>query len=117
MILKCYGGPNDGQLINMDDGLSHIVLVAPGTQRPVVYARFQVRFLTGRTVEVLRLADTSSGSPDLLRRVAYDYFCPECKAGKHDNCDGTAWDDQADEETACPCSTTITHHPKKETNS
>lgn len=30
-------------------------------------------------------------------------ICPECKAGKHDNCDGTAWDDEKDELTECFC--------------
>lgn len=30
-------------------------------------------------------------------------ICPECAQGKHRNCDGTAWDDQADERTTCAC--------------
>lgn len=29
--------------------------------------------------------------------------CPECAAGKHGNCDGTAWDLVADELTTCSC--------------
>lgn len=31
--------------------------------------------------------------------------CPECKAGKHRNCDGSAWSDALDDlvECACPC--------------
>lgn len=29
--------------------------------------------------------------------------CPECAAGKCRNCDGTAWDDSADELTGCAC--------------
>jgi hypothetical protein len=29
--------------------------------------------------------------------------CPECKAGKHPNCDGTAWDFDTDRPTECPC--------------
>lgn len=29
--------------------------------------------------------------------------CPECKTGKHGNCDGTAWDNEADELTTCGC--------------
>lgn len=29
--------------------------------------------------------------------------CPECAAGKHDNCDGTAWDAARDERATCPC--------------
>jgi hypothetical protein len=29
--------------------------------------------------------------------------CPECRAGKHPNCDGTAWDDDADSLTGCSC--------------
>ena len=30
-------------------------------------------------------------------------ICPECHAGKHRNCDGTAWDVDADEPTTCGC--------------
>lgn len=29
--------------------------------------------------------------------------CPECRQGKHPNCDGTTWDLQADGPAACPC--------------
>lgn len=29
--------------------------------------------------------------------------CPECRAGKHGNCDGQAWDYVADVPAACPC--------------
>lgn len=29
--------------------------------------------------------------------------CPECVAGKHDNCDGTSWNPAADDIDACPC--------------
>lgn len=31
------------------------------------------------------------------------WICPECKAGKHGNCDGTAWDDDKDDFTTCGC--------------
>lgn len=31
------------------------------------------------------------------------HFCPECSQGKHGNCDGTAWDNEADAPTACTC--------------
>lgn len=30
-------------------------------------------------------------------------ICPECAAGKHGNCDTTAWDDEADLPVPCPC--------------
>lgn len=29
--------------------------------------------------------------------------CPECAQGKHDNCDGQAWDFENDEPAACGC--------------
>jgi hypothetical protein len=29
--------------------------------------------------------------------------CPECKAGKHGNCHGDAWDNDADEPVVCFC--------------
>ncbi len=30
-------------------------------------------------------------------------LCPECKQGKHANCDGTAWDKEVDAPTKCGC--------------
>lgn len=32
------------------------------------------------------------------------WVCPECVQGKHSNCDGTAWDFELDQLTACGCS-------------
>lgn len=32
-----------------------------------------------------------------------DLICPECRAGKHDNCDGYAWDDDLDAMSTCRC--------------
>jgi hypothetical protein len=29
--------------------------------------------------------------------------CPECEQGKHRNCDGTAWNNHADDVDACAC--------------
>lgn len=29
--------------------------------------------------------------------------CPECRAEKHRNCDGTSWDQAADAPVPCPC--------------
>lgn len=29
--------------------------------------------------------------------------CPECRAGKHGNCDETSWNEQTDQPDACPC--------------
>ena len=29
--------------------------------------------------------------------------CPECRSGKHQNCDGQAWDAVKDEPTSCAC--------------
>lgn len=36
-------------------------------------------------------------------RVTEQAICPECAAGKHPNCDGTAWDHERDELTTCQC--------------
>jgi hypothetical protein len=30
-------------------------------------------------------------------------ICPECNAGKHQNCDGSAWNDAADDVDVCAC--------------
>lgn len=29
--------------------------------------------------------------------------CPECRAGKHDNCHGDAWDNENDRPAICEC--------------
>lgn len=29
--------------------------------------------------------------------------CPECRAGKHDNCHGDAWDNENDRPAICAC--------------
>lgn len=29
--------------------------------------------------------------------------CPECTAGKHDNCHGDAWDNEKDAPAVCEC--------------
>jgi hypothetical protein len=39
---------------------------------------------------------TTSTEPQL-------WVCPECEQGKHGNCDGWAWDFDADEKTQCQC--------------
>ena len=31
------------------------------------------------------------------------WVCPECEQGKHGNCDGWAWDFDADDKTQCQC--------------
>lgn len=36
-------------------------------------------------------------------------ICPECRAGKHANCDGKAWDDTADCLTVCRCWAAVRH--------
>lgn len=49
---------------------------------------------------------TSAGwcMPVPTYRVAMEGFvCPECAAGKHENCDGSAWDTHQDEPTTCSC--------------
>lgn len=38
-----------------------------------------------------------------------DTACPECRDGKHRNCDGTAWDDATDALTACACAALPSH--------
>lgn len=30
-------------------------------------------------------------------------LCPECRDGKHRNCDGTAWDGETDSLSTCEC--------------
>lgn len=37
---------------------------------------------------------------DLLRD---DHVCPECRAGAHKNCDGSAWCFEDDRPTECAC--------------
>lgn len=37
------------------------------------------------------------------------YVCPECRAGKHQNCDGAAWDN--DKDAPAPCACAALDHP------
>lgn len=41
-------------------------------------------------------------------------ICPECRSGKHPNCDGTAFDDVADDIVECRCPPAF--HPEKRTS-
>lgn len=38
-----------------------------------------------------------------VRVIDLRMLCPECRQGKHGNCDGTTWDTERDEEADCPC--------------
>lgn len=40
--------------------------------------------------------------------------CPECRAGKHGNCDSQAWDEWTDMPTSCLC-WTRGHHQEQQT--
>lgn len=40
---------------------------------------------------------------DVMAEAKPSNVCPECKAGKHWNCDGGAWDFDDDEPTVCFC--------------
>lgn len=55
------------------------------------------------------LSDFTGGDPNeqsYAQRVRDSRtVCPECRAGKHPNCDGTAWDVEADGPTVCTCHT------------
>jgi hypothetical protein len=37
------------------------------------------------------------------RVMTHQLMCPECRDGKHDNCDGSGWDRETDEFIRCPC--------------
>lgn len=37
-------------------------------------------------------------------------ICPECKAGKHNNCNGVAWDTKHDQPTNCDCEACLALH-------
>ena len=41
--------------------------------------------------------------------------CPECRDGKHGNCNGYGWDYELDEPTACPCSVAEHRYPPRRT--
>lgn len=56
-----------------------------------------------RTAHALLTALTAPSAPLRASSTALRHVCPECRAGKHRNCDGTAWDDEADQATRCTC--------------
>ena len=43
------------------------------------------------------------GTPAEWTETPEVFPCPECEQGKHGNCDGTTWDDEADRPAPCPC--------------
>lgn len=50
--------------------------------------------------------DASSIDPDTIKRSDKHQIlpvCPECRNGKHVNCDGTAWDESKDAMGPCHC--------------
>lgn len=60
-----------------------------------------------RALDAHREGDCGSPCVYCDREDAYEVTniepCPECKAGKHGNCDGLTWDVASDEEALCPC--------------
>lgn len=40
------------------------------------------------------------------------WVCPECEQGKHRNCNGTAWDFDADELVPCGCTESVCGQPR-----
>jgi hypothetical protein len=51
-----------------------------------------------------RVAAALIGAADEIPEKAIEVQpCPECRAGKHANCDGRSWDFVADEPAPCPC--------------
>lgn len=55
--------------------------------------------MSGLTDEQRELLAAEPGG----RPMSTDAICPECRAGKCRNCDGTAWGIEADEPTTCAC--------------
>lgn len=50
-----------------------------------------------------RLMGKRSPGPEPVAVVEGPRACPDCLAGKHDNCDGSAWDLRSDASCPCPC--------------
>jgi hypothetical protein len=68
----------------------------------LVVARNKIR----KAAQSIVHADTASRrtpSPVVLDARDHDRTCPDCKTGKHNNCDGTAWDNLTDAPTDCRC--------------
>lgn len=36
-------------------------------------------------------------------QIKLTFYCPECRAGKHENCNGASWDPVKDSPIDCPC--------------
>jgi len=47
--------------------------------------------------------DPTAGAYDGLTATDQPLLCPECRNGKHPNCDGHAWDQTADAPAPCEC--------------
>lgn len=55
--------------------------------------------------EAERLADTLAGTPSTLGVGQTLEACQECRAGKHDSCNGYTWNWSAYRPAPCPCET------------
>jgi len=114
-MMRLYGGPMDGQVLHAASGIGQLQAMDAKDETLVTYDEVRVQFLGGRPdayqvrVFVLRGYPYTS---TLAARVSADFSCPECKAGKHDNCDGTTWNDYNDAPATCPCS--ATHEKEKD---
>lgn len=52
------------------------------------------------------------GIPTRPRTITRAPVCPECRSGKHGNCDGTALDEAADDIVECTCPPAFGHDPR-----
>jgi len=71
--------------------------------RPVVVDGEVVRVRGGRAMNPEEV-DTFAEVVRAAKHLMTVRSCPDCEQGKHANCTGEAWDNDADAPTVCPCS-------------
>lgn len=105
-------------LVGLDDGRTPSPQVEnrQAALTGVLHPDAAVPYFPGRPGTVKETVDAHREAVTLPRRRwdaehADPVVCPDCTAGKHPNCDGTAWDHVTDAPTACTC--TDGDHPRR----
>ncbi|HEY8881917.1 MAG TPA: hypothetical protein VIM47_00805 [Dermatophilaceae bacterium] len=75
----------------------------PSTCRPVEVDGEVIRVLGDKPMDT----EAQAAFAEVVRAAKHLMTvrsCPDCEQGKHTNCTGEAWDNDADAPTVCPCS-------------
>lgn len=77
----------------------------PRMEHPAVLLQLPDAYIVTSAENARRIAAALIECADRIPEKAIEVQpCPECRANKHGNCNGQAWDYVEDEPAPCPCS-------------